>query len=403
LSSTDRDPESSGAPVEGTAPARGAATLRAYPEVIEAYLEELGFLGVERRVLLFSHEIGVAELDELDDRMHAHLDGLSHAGDDAMEAIEERLESDDPWEVYAAARAWVEMSRPDLDTLTSRIEAAPEEALPAWTEALRAVAEPVRAYPDNAAARAVLLASAPWAGAVDPDVVAACVGESSAMLRRAAARAGAGAGRGAAHVVASLCEDADPVVRNTALWSTCLLDPESAVQRLRNGIRDDPEPFAVRALGLFGDESDENVLCDLAVDGPPEVRAAAVHALGDLGCARTLDFLAGRLPFGPAVADAAAGAWAKLTGQNVPDLAEETLEGEPEEREDARMPPDWPREPAYESERILRGRRFGEGEDLEALWRRCLVHPEGDLEWLRLEVPAGFFEDAPAEDMRPGE
>ena len=208
MSSTDRDPGSSGAPGAGTDPAPGAATGRAYPEVIEAYLEELGFLGVERRVLLFSHEIGVAEMDELDERMHAHLDGLSHAGDDAIDAIEERLESDDPWEVYAAARAWIDGVRPDLDTLTSRIEAAPEEVLPAWIEALRGVAEPVRAYPDSSAARAVLLASAPWSGAVDPGVVAACAGEPSAMLRRAAARAAVGTGGGAAHLVSSLCEDA---------------------------------------------------------------------------------------------------------------------------------------------------------------------------------------------------
>ena len=198
MSSTDRDPGSSGAPGAGTDPAPAAATGRAYPEVIEMYLEELGFLGVERRVLLFSHEIGVAELDELDERMHAHLDGLSHAGDDAIEAIEERLESDDPWEVYAAARAWIDGVRPDLDTLTSRIEAAPEEVLPSWTEALRGVAEPVRAYPDSSAARAVLLASSPWSGAVDPGVVAACAGAPSPLRRRAAARAGGGAGGGAA-------------------------------------------------------------------------------------------------------------------------------------------------------------------------------------------------------------
>lgn len=389
MSSTDRNP--------------GGATGRAYPEVIAAYLEELGFLGVERRVLLFSHEIGVAEMDELDERVHAHLDGLNHAGDDAIETIEEGLESGDPWEVYAAARAWIDVVRPDLDTLTSRIEVAPEEVLPAWIEALRGVAEPVRAYPDSSAARAVLLASAPWAGAVDPGVVAACADDPSVMLRRAAARAAVAAGAGAAHVVSSLCEDADPLVRNMALWSSCLLDPDSAVRQLRSRVRNGPEPFVVRTLGLFGDESDENSLCSLAVDGQPELRAAAIHALGDLGFARTLDFLSGQLPFDPAVAAAAAGAWAKLTGQSVPDLADEMPEGKPDPSEDPGAPPDWPREPAYESERILRGRPFGEGDDLEALWRRCLVHPEGDLEWLRLEVPAGFFEDAPAEDMRPGE
>ena len=188
-----------------------------------------------------------------------------------------------------------------------------------------------------------------------------------------------------------------------ALWSTCLLDPESAVQRLRNRVRNGPEPFVVRTLGLFGDESDENLLCGLAVDGVPEVRAAAVHALGDLGFTCTLEFLAGRLPLDPAVAAAAAGGWAKLTGQNVPDLADEMLEEEPDSNEDPGVPPDWPRERSYDSVRILGGRPVGEEEDLEALWRRCLVHPEGDLEWLRLEVPAGFFEDAPAEDMRPGE
>jgi hypothetical protein len=371
--------------------------------VIEAYLEELGFLGIERRVLLFSHEIGVAELDEVDERIDAHLDGLSHAGEDAGEAIEERLGSDDPWEVYAAARAWIEVQRPDLETLAARIDAAPEELLPAWTEALRGVAEPVGAFPDSTAARAVLLASSPWSGSVDPGVIAACTGEESAMLRRAAARAAAGAGGDATHLVSSLCDDPDPVIRNVALWSTCLLDPESAAERLRNLVRSDPEPFVIRALGLFGEESDENLLCGLAVEEDPGVRAAAVHALGDLGFARTLEFLAHRLPFDPAVAAVAAATWAKLTGENVPDLPDETPEEEPDSSGDLRMPPDWPRESSYGSERILRGRPFGEGEDLEAKWRRSVVHPEGDLAWLRIEVPAGFFEDLLAEDMRPGE
>jgi hypothetical protein len=408
LSSTEPGPA---APGGGAASAPRSATLRAYPDVVEAYLEELGFLGLQRRALLFSHEIGIEELDEHERRIDAQLDGLSHAGEEALEAIEERLGSDDPWEAYAGARAWIEVARPDPGTLAARIDAAPAEQLPSWIEALRDLGEGARSFPDGPAARAVLLAASPWSGPVDPAMVGTCAADESVLLRRAAARAAVGTHADDAHRVLPLCDDPDPLVRNAALWSVCLLDPASAAERLRGRIRNGPDPFGVRILGLFGGEADHDALCELAVVGEAAVRAAAVHALGSLGFARTLDFLAGRLPFDEPVAAAAADAWSRLTGLSVQEpgedegeeQAEEEAEGGPVPDDEVATPRGWPREDSYESERIRRGRPMGDGEDLEALWRRSVEHPERDLDWLRIEVPAGFFEDVPVEDMRPGE
>src|SRR5512137_373674 len=85
----------------------------ALPDVIAEHLEELGFLNLQRRKLLFSPELPLRRLPAHDERIEAHLDGLRLGAGASLALAEETLSSDDPWAVFAAARMFLELRRPE--------------------------------------------------------------------------------------------------------------------------------------------------------------------------------------------------------------------------------------------------------------------------------------------------
>jgi len=381
-------------------PTHGGVTMRAYPGIIANYLEEVGFLEVQRRGLLFSHEIGVAELREHEERIEAQLAGLRQAGDQILDQIQEGLQSGEPWVIYACARAWMEVVRPDAGALAAMLGGVAVEELPAWVEALRGAGLPIDSCPEALIPRAAVVQSAPWCGPISPMILDACARAESPLLRAAAARA-IGAGMGQAACLNALMDDDDPGVRARALWGICLVNPEAAAGRLRARITSTPETFAVRALGYFGEKGDMSLLCNLCGGGEMALRAAAIRALGDLGFPGTLEFLMGQMVPEEPIMQAIADAFSTMTGETVPDLedlsttlhasrgggAEEPVAGGGQ-RADAR---------------IRRGRPFQDGDDMEGMWRKSLYTAGDDLRWLRREVPAGFFNADPSDEMQPGE
>ncbi len=386
--------------------------MRAFTRAIESYLEELSFLPVQRRALLFSHEISLDRFREHEDRIEAQLDGLRHAGPDAVPAIEAGLGSEEPWVLYASVRAWLEVSSPAPEAVAARLDSAKAEELPSWIEALRSFARPIPVLAESTPARAALLSAAPWNGSVDLRVAEMAANDGSTIIRRSAARA-LGADIGllgsprALTLLEGLADDPDPGTRSVALWSLCLLQPTDAAVRLRQNLEFAPEPFPIFALGLFGGEEDLGPLSMLASSEKPRVKAAALRALGSLGFPQAVPVLLEALGAEEAISMAAADGWAYLTGEIVqevegpiPETAAEEEATDPPRRFDVEAAR--AKTPGGQH-RLLRGRPRDTGDDMEQRWRRALVEPGPDGVWHRREVPSDLFTGAPSEDMRLGE
>jgi hypothetical protein len=145
----------------------------------------------------------------------------------------------------------------------------------------------------------------------------------------------------------------------------------------------------------------------------PEVRLAAIHALGDLGSPGGFESL---------LAEAASGEEGRALAARE---ALERLLG-PIPGPEAGQPPEGGGagagsvDPASARDRLdelsrrlprqrwLRGQPFpwsGEAseEPMEALWRASFLSPRPEAPWLRREVPDGFFSGLPSAEVVPGE
>lgn len=380
-------------------------TAPAIPDVVFEHLEELAFLMVQRRRLVFSPDAPAEALARLDARVAAHRDGLAVAGPAAVRLAIEALGGSDPWLVAAAARTWLELGSPATAEVLERLEAA-GELLPAWREALRAVETPVldRLFPATAplpatpaAAEAVADARL-WRGALAAPALQAAARSEHAGVRRAVARL---ARDGA--LLATFADDADAGVRERALWSAAIANPKSAASLARTRLAGETPPaIALRVLGLFGERADGDRLAALLAH--PELATTAILALRDLAIPAHARHL---LPLLAAkdedVAALATEAFESLLGPVPPPDDEHPLPGGLAAA-DAHFQRVGAK--AGESERRLQGVPLAwpgppELEPLERRWRAALLSPSGDPA-LRREAPDGFFDGSAAHEARAG-
>jgi len=404
------------------APRRAAPVL---PDVVREHLEETVVLFIQRRKVFFSPEAPLSALRRLDARIEAHAEGLAVNLPESLELALEAMDADDPWDVFGGARAWLLLGEPRAETVLERLAKAREEVLSGWTEAFRRAVPsrlaglflqgpPAAAGP---AAQAVLTDALAWHGLVSPSFLAAQAASPAEEVRCAAARAlGWCAGGGdAAATAAVLLEDPSSRVRRAALWSLALLEPHRARERCRAAVRrGGADPFVVRVLGLLGDEEDAALLSGAFLEAP-ELRAAALRALGDLGYPVCVDRLVAAVESPDEGVRRAARAGLETLFGTLPTLAPALPPGslppeeEPLDMEALRA---WQQGRARltdPSGRRLRGHPFPwEGEaagcPMESLWRASLLSRDPGSAWLRREVPDGFFSGSfPAAESVPGE
>ena len=75
-------------------------------------LEELAFLSIQRRKLVFSDAASLRRFELHGKRIEAHRDALRIAGDTAQELARELIDGEDPWEVYAGGMVWLDAGAP---------------------------------------------------------------------------------------------------------------------------------------------------------------------------------------------------------------------------------------------------------------------------------------------------
>lgn len=381
------------------------------PDVIQEHLEELAFLSVQRRKLLFASDVSLPEFLPHDDRIAAHWDGLVVGRPASVEIAKGRLDEFDPWDTYVAARVWIELGDPTGEEIAVKLEETNEEAQSAWREALRRVPRDrlQRLLPRGPdvdgppGTLSTLVFAWGWHGILAPELVPTLAFSVEPAVRVSIARALGWSGVHAS-LLEALITDPEIEVKRAATWSEALLNPKAAVSRCRTTIEsNEADPFSVRVLGLLGGLQDVDVLVRTA-RRQNELGTAGIRALGDLGNVAAMDTLIEiHCDEDEERAEAAGGAMAVLLG-GIPEAA-----SGPEQPETETLEPNQPdlRDFWLESsqdysgtQRWLRGRPFPwrgptEDEPMEALWRSSLLAPRPELNWLRLEVPDGFFTGGP--------
>ena len=375
-----------------------AAASTAVPDILEEHLEELAFLGIRRRKVRFSPELGMPHVVRLEQRGEAHRDGL-RVGTDATRELVERVwdAGGDAWLVYAAASTWLDLVAPDAAALETRCTALPPDQLPSWREALREhgvqriphLAE-LTAPHRSPTVRHLALDALGWHSELTPYQATLAARDAEAVVRWAAARhIGHALPTGAAGLITQLAHDPDAAVRATALWSAALLNRDWALNQARTV----EDPVALRILGLLG--GDDVVSSIAASAGNAERRPAAIAALVEHGGVAAADALFALVAEDESTADALAAVFGPL-----PDLAElrgsdlrdrwHALAGDGDVRLRLGQARPWPG-PV-------------ETEPMEWRWRAAIAGlATVDVAALRRAVPDGLLAGTPREDAVPGE
>lgn len=384
-------------------------TRPALPDIVAEHLEEHGFLSLQRRKLLFADDYPLRRLPAHDERNAAHWDGLVVNATASAALAEETLETDDPWLLVSAARAWLMLARPTTDAIVERWADLPPEAAPSWREALRGLGPealdhlipPHRRRGLPPPALALVLDAVAWNG--DTELARDTARHAEPFVRMAVARAlGFAASLDEADAaLRALAEESEVAVWRRALWARTRLAPEATLTTVRRLARGDaPDPFALRILGLLSGPDDLGLLADAAATDTG--RPAAFHAMADLGSEDAIEALV-RLLALPHVPTAV-----QVTG-----ALELTIGRIP--REDAEAPATqaearaaWEALGAPSGARLMRGqlrpwRGAKSEEPMLWRWRRALAGTRADDAWLAREVPDGFFTGLPVAAAIPGE
>ena len=310
-----------------------SAAAPVIPDVIGQHLEELAFLSIQRRTLLFAEDVTLAGLLRHEERLAAHWDGLSVGGAASVRLALERLDAFDPWERYVAARVWLDVGSPKGAEVADRIARSEPELLGAWSEALRRVplARLEQLLPIDAASRyapavlSVVVDARGWHGALDERVAVEAGARVEPIVRGAVARTFGWIPSVAQSrtLVSALAHDPSAFVSRRALWSIAMSNPTAAVGHCRRrAAAGEADAFMLRVLALLGGPEDEELLGPLV--GTPDAR------------------------------------WMSSAAR-------------------------------------------AEQESMALTWRSVIRQPRPDFEWLRCEVPDGFFDDVLREDAVPGE
>jgi hypothetical protein len=390
------------------------------PDVIGEHLDEIAFLNVQRRKLLFSPELPLSRLPAHDARIAAHHAGLVTAGHAAVElAISRFDEAFDPWDIYAAAYVWLELGTPGMAEVVERLAGADAELVPAWAEALRRVrlerleavfSSGPQAVPAGPAREALTFAWG-WHGKLDGSDADVLYRSGDSGERRVLARAlGWTPHTVPQHqaLLQTLCSDAAPGVRAAALWSMALLAPQTALREAAAAIvNGTAAAFDVRLIGLLGSPANAPVLHELAGARGP-LAPAALRALGDLGDPAAVEILIWALGVGDdALAEAGSDGLTQMLGSPPADGEEDAdpwlASAEVLLAERQRVAPGYGVAP-----RLLHGAAVPwsgapADEPMAWVWRASLPAPRQGIEWLRREVPDGFFTGEPCDVALAGE
>lgn len=272
------------------------ATRPIVPNVVSQHVEDAASLRSTRSVLVRAPHVRLLHLGRADDRLRAHLDGISVAGDAGYRMAQIALELPGVGQLFTVAVAAVE--RRDLDQLqrlAMLADKVPEtrRALASaygWVSApaLRGLTAPLLAAADATLRWFGVAACA--AHRVDPGTILdAALSDGDAPLRARALRAAGELGRGDLldECIAHAVSDADAACRYQAAWSARLLGERSRADPVLREIalQNSPDAHDALQLALLGADLDSAraLVRELGADGSaPRATIRAAGWAGDV-------------------------------------------------------------------------------------------------------------------------
>jgi uncharacterized protein (TIGR02270 family) len=385
--------------------------------LLEQHLEELAFLNVQRRFLLFAPNVSIEGLAEHDERLAAHWDGLAVGGPASVELAFDRLNEFDPWDVFAAVRVWLELGSPTTEQILEQMEAAEPDSLAAWREALRRIPPELldRLLPTaetkeaSDKVQAALVFARSWHGRQKAGDLPALAKKDCVESRRTLARVlgwGVMDIEPASGLLEKLVDDPDPAVARAALWSAVMLGNGEAVDHCRDLVHQkEADAFHIQILGLMGQPADSLLLRPLL--DQDELFPATVRALALTGSIQAVPWLLDRLTGDEDVDEDVIAGLSLLLGE-LPDP--EDLEGleVPEGQVPlavwwAKVSGEFPVSGTWLRGRLRPWALAAEDEPMESLWLSCLRNKDVSWNWLRRELPDGFFAAGENTEVVPGE
>jgi uncharacterized protein (TIGR02270 family) len=264
------------------------------PIVVAQHVEDTASLRGVREVLVAAPHVKLMHLARTDERLAAHLDGLSVAGADAVAMARTNLASPGLGEIFTCAVLAIEQrDLAQIERLLALTDTVPIAARAlasafGWVSPaqLRGMTAPLLRHP-LASARRLGLASCALQG-VDPgDALAEALGDADPALRRRALRAAAQLGRAdlLAACQAALSDTAPGMALEAASAALLLGDRDAAVQVMSTLAREPGRDQAValaRVTRVLAPEAAQALLKPLAHDAKLiRVLMRGVGAAGD--------------------------------------------------------------------------------------------------------------------------
>lgn len=108
----------------------GQQETKRLEDLLSVHLDELEFLWQQRREAICSGEYVLEELQELEERIEAHVDGLVLGGENSLPLLEEALQSDEHNITFSAGYVLLRMTVEYADPAYAEkvVEALPEAA-----------------------------------------------------------------------------------------------------------------------------------------------------------------------------------------------------------------------------------------------------------------------------------
>lgn len=272
------------------------------PAIVSQHLEDAAALRSVRSVLVRAPHVKLLHLGRTDERLLAHLDGLSVAGDAGYDMARTALDVPGVGQLFVVAVLAIERrDAAQLDRLVALLEAVPSagRALASafgWLPAplLRGMTAPLLTGDATPAQRWLGITACASHG-VDPGpVLQQAIGDADPRLRSKALRAAAQIGRAdllgtcLAHL-----QDADPSCRLAAAWSSVLLgDRAEGAQALTEiALRlSPPDAQALQLALLTADPATARHIVRTLIDARAPLRTA-IQATAWAGDARAIPWL----------------------------------------------------------------------------------------------------------------
>jgi len=301
------------------------------PAIVQQHADDAAHLRHLRSVLVRAPHVKLLQLQRLDDRLEAHLDGLAVAGAYGLARAQEALERPGCGEVFAALVCALQLpDEPAVDRLLSLAPVLPE----AWRGAVSALGW-VSPAQLRERVRGLLASPQPWRQAlgieacrlhrVDPGpALAAALQQDDALRRDAALRAAGELGRVDLLPGALALLDFAPEAARAA----CLLgDRASALRAIEQAAFATPAAHPLRSLAVQALDWPQARDAVRALAHDPRAVRQLVRGIGWLGDVRLVPWLIERMGELP-LARLAGEAFSFITGA---DLAALDLERKPPE------------------------------------------------------------------------